>query len=150
MEPTPPTFLTAVAACAGVFGRSQLSGLVKSSSREGLLRYKLFAHAAASYPTCSGFLPRLLTKVNKELFLYSAVILLNLAMLKHNKPSFYVVVLITFQALGIGDLSHRLVLSNIDDPAQGAVYVIYGSCRFYSHTKAYITIFFFLKDVTQT
>ena len=64
-------------------------------------------------------------------------------MLKHNKPSFYVVVLITFQALGIGDLSHRLVLSNIDDTAQGAVYVICGSCSLYSHTKAYILPFFF-------
>lgn len=79
--------------------------------------------------------------------MYSTVILLNLAMLKHNKPSFYVVVLITFQALGIGDLSHRLVLSNFDDTAQGAVYVICGSCRL---IKAYILPFFFLKDVTQT
>lgn len=89
------------------------------------------------------FLPCLLTEVKKELHLYSAVILLNLAMLKHNKPSFYVVVLITFQALGIGDLSHGLVLSNIDDTAQGAVYVIGGSCRFYSHIKAYMLPFFF-------
>lgn len=73
-------------------------------------------------------------KYRKELFLYSALIHLNPAMLKCNRPSFYVVVLITFQLLDIGDLSHRLVFSNIDEPVQGATCVIRGSCRSHSHT----------------
>ena len=62
--------------------------------------------------------------------------------MKHNKPSVYVVVLITFQALGIGNLSHHLVLINIDETARGAMCVISGSCRSQNRTEAYMLLIF--------
>lgn len=49
------TFLTAVAACAGVF--RQISAVRSSEvfKQRGLLRYKLFAHAARLIPLVKGF-----------------------------------------------------------------------------------------------
>lgn len=83
--------------------------------------------------------------------MYSVVFHVILATSKYNKPSFYVVVLITFRILDMGDVSHHLVFSDIGETVQGDMCIISGSCRSHNHSEVCILCNWFgLKDVPQT